>query len=265
MEKIRVFLADWQILFREGIHFTLSGEDDFEVIGETASNEEALSFIQENPPSVAIFNADREKPTGIEITHRIKQNLPSVAVILLMDSYSEEQLFSAMKSGASACLSKDMDPDELLSTTRKVVQGDYPIRQSLLTPGIASLIVDEFEAFSALGEEVANLLARLLPDEAEILHRIAGGSLIEEITEALGITEEAVERYLAAILTKLVSNDRTREVIEAVQSTLTSGITNISEAGEQDRSLADYVTRDEFSSFKGALKERLESFLRDLT
>ena len=57
MNRITVFLADWQVLFREGIHFTLSGEEDVEVIGEGTGNEEALAFIEKNVPNVAIFNA----------------------------------------------------------------------------------------------------------------------------------------------------------------------------------------------------------------
>ena len=94
METVSVVLADWQVLFREGIHFTLSGEEDIEVIGEVTNSEEALNFIEANPPNVAILNADRGELSGIDVTGRIKQNLPSVSVILIMDSDSEEQLFS---------------------------------------------------------------------------------------------------------------------------------------------------------------------------
>ena len=46
MEKVSVVLVDWQVLFREGIHFTLSEEEDMDVIGEVTDNEEALSFIE---------------------------------------------------------------------------------------------------------------------------------------------------------------------------------------------------------------------------
>ncbi len=260
MEKIRVFLADWQILFREGIHFTLSGEEDFEVIGEATSNEEALNCITKNPPEVAILNANRDKPTGIEIAHRIKQNLPTVAIILVMDSYSDEQLFSAMKSGANACLSKDMDPDELLNIIRKVAQGEYPISQALLGPEIASRVIDEFEASSLINEEVDGMLARLLPAEADILRHIAGGSLIEEITKTLGLIEEAIRRHLELILSKLVANDHDRKVIEVAQSNLTSIVSKISRA----KPAADYVTKDEFSEFKQTITERLKSFLGEL-
>ena len=83
MEKVSVVLADWQVLFREGIHFTLSGEEDIEVIGEVTNSGEALNFIEANPPRVAILNADRGEPSGIDVTGRIKQNLPCRLVELM--------------------------------------------------------------------------------------------------------------------------------------------------------------------------------------
>ena len=89
MDKVRVFITDWQVLFRDGIHFTLSGVDEFEVIGEATNNEEAFQAIEANPPGVAILNTDRSQPSGIEITRRIKQNLPEVKVILIMDNYND--------------------------------------------------------------------------------------------------------------------------------------------------------------------------------
>ena len=178
-----------------------------------------------------------------------------------MDNYNDEQLFSAMKSGASAYLTKDVNPDELIDTIRKVAEGDYPISQALLIPEITSRVVDQFEVFSLINEEVGNLLARLLPAEAEILHHIAGGSLIEEIAQALSISEETISHHLDIILTKLVANDHSREVIEAVQSNLTSIIAKISKGKEAGGPPADYITRDEFSAFKESLRERFSALM----
>ncbi len=220
MEKVSVFLAEWQVLFREGIHFTLCGEEDIEIIGEAADNEEALNFIEANLPSIAILNADRGKLGGIDVTTRIKQNYPLVSVILIMDSENEEQLFSAMKCGASACVTKDIDPDDLVSTVRKVAQGAYPISEALLRPGIASRVVDEFEAFSLINKEVGNLLARLSARESGILRHIADESSSEQVSQALGISEKAIRHHLDLILIKLVANDHNRELIEAAQNLL---------------------------------------------
>ena len=103
MDRISVFLSDWQVLFREGIHFTLSGEDDIEVIGEATSNEDALKAIEANPPHIAILNANHEKMEGIQAAGYLRRHFPSVATVIIMDSDNEEQLFLAMQSGASAC------------------------------------------------------------------------------------------------------------------------------------------------------------------
>ncbi len=222
MEKVSIFLAEWQVLFREGIHFTLCGEEDIEVIGEAVDNEEALSFIEANVPSIAILNAGQSKLSGIDVTARIKQNYPSVSVILIMDSENEEQFFSAVKCGANACVTKDIDPDDLVSIVRKVAQGAYPISEALLRPGITSRVVDEFEVFSLINKKVGNLLACLSPREDEILHHIADGSSSEQVSQTLGINEEAVKHYLDLILFKLVANDHNRAVIEAAQSLMPS-------------------------------------------
>ncbi|MDI6814901.1 MAG: response regulator transcription factor [Dehalococcoidales bacterium] len=259
MGKVKVFLADWQVLFREGIHFTLSGEDDIEVIGEATNNEEALTFIETNPPNVAILNADHGKPTGIEVTRRIKQNLPSVSVILVMDSYSDEQLFSVMKSGASACLTKDIDPEDMVNAIREVAQGARLISEALLRPRLAALALDEFEAFAILGEQLNNLLARLSSGEAEILRRIADRNSIEQVSLALGMSEQAIRHQLDLILCKLVANDHNREVIEAAQSNLVLTIIRQGFRTRQPAKLAlEYVTKDEFTAFKESVSQRLK-------
>ena len=256
MEKVSVFLADWQVLFREGIHFTLSGEEDIDVIGEATDNEAAFNSIEANPPRVAILNASRDKPNGIiDVPRRIKQNLPSVSVILVLDNDNEEQLFSAIKCGASACVTKDIDPDELVSIIRKVAQGAYPISEALLKPGIVSHVIDEFEAFSLISKETGNLLAYLTLHESEVLRHIADGNSIAQPTQTSSINEEAIRRHLEHILTKLVANDHSREVIEAAQNGSPSIIRRTGKPA------AEYVTKDEFTKFKESLMEYFKTFV----
>ena len=208
MEKVQVFLTDWQVLFREGIHLALCAEESYEVIGEATNNEGAINFIENNRPGVAILNADHGEPTGIEITRRIKQKIPSVAIILMLDRYHDERVFAALKGGASACLSKDVEPDELRDTIRRVVLGEYPISHSILEPAIASRIMNEFENYAELNNKAVNLLVRLSPLEAQILQHIANGNLLEEIALNLNITEDTIRQRLYIILGKLVANDR---------------------------------------------------------
>ena len=261
MDKVKVFLSDPQVLFREGIHFILSGEDDFEVTGETTSNEEAFAHIEANPPNIAILSMQNGKLNGPEITRRIKRSLPSVSVILTMDKSDEEQLFSAMKSGASACLTKDTDPENLLDTIRVVAQGSQPINEALLIPGLASRALIEFEDSAILSKQLDNLLASLAPKETEILSSIAAGNGIEQIAAKLNINEETIKRNLRSILNKLVANDQAQALIEAAQRGLPSIIRGAVKMGGPS---AEYVTKQEFNEFKESLMARLKSFIGEL-
>ena len=261
MDKINVFLADWQVLFREGIHFTLSGEEDMEVIGEDSSNEPALAFIETNLPQVAILNANHEKLSGIEATRHLKQNLPEVSVILIMDSDNEEELFAVMKSGANACLTKDVDPEIIIDTVRKVAQGGQIISDSFLKPEIASRALDQFESFSATGEQVSKLLAHPTPRETEILHHLANGSSKEQLSQTLGINEDTISHKLQSILHKLVANEQKQMLIEAIQNGLPS-TARISFNGKPG---AEYITKEEFNAFKEGLKERFKSLSGEIS
>ena len=262
MEKVKVFLSDPQVLFREGIHFILSGEDDFEVTGETTNNEEAFAFIEANPPNIAILSIKNGKLSGPEITRRIKRHLPSVSVILIMDTKDEEQLFAAMKSGASACLTKDTDPEYLLDIIRVVTQGSQPILEELLKPGLASRALTEFKDLATLSDQLDNLLPILTPKETEILGSIAAGNGVEEVAEELDINEETIRRNLRSILNKLIANDQARALIEAAQRSLPSIISGVVKTG---RPAAEYVTKEEFNEFKETLMARLKSFIGELT
>jgi two-component system, NarL family, response regulator DevR len=262
MEKVKVFLSDPQVLFREGIHFILSGEDDFEVTGETTSNEDAFTHIETNPPNIAILSMLDPKADGPEITRRIKRNLPLVYVILTMEKKEVDKVFAAMKSGASDCLTKDTEPEHLLDVIRVVAQGNYPILEELLTPGLASLVLAEFEDLAAINAQFDNLLANLAPKETQILTSIVGGNNIQQIAAKLEMNEETIRRNLKFVLNKLVSNEQARAVIEAAQRSLPSIIGGQVKKGGK---LAEYVTKAEFNEFKDHLMERLKSFIGELS
>jgi len=259
MDRIGVFLSDWQVLFREGIHFTLSGEEDFEVIGETTSSEDALKAIEANPPDVAVLNTNHEKLNGIRVTGYLKRNFPSIATVLIMDNDDDEQLFQVIRSGASACVTKEVDPADLIDHIRAAAQGKQPIIDALLRPEIASRVLDEFEEFTVIGEQLGNMMAQLTPGETEILHHIANGASLDQIYQTLEIGEENVSRAFKTILSKLVANEQSRQVIAA----LPTGLPMSLQTRLAGQSSEEYVTREEFSAFKDSIRERLKSAMDD--
>jgi DNA-binding NarL/FixJ family response regulator len=261
MEKIKVFLSDPQVLFREGIHFILSGEDDLEVIGETTSNEEALSLIETNPPNIAILSMNDTEVDGAEVTRRIRRHLPSISIILITDKKEPERIFSVIKSGASACMTKDTEPENLLDIIRVVAQGSLPVIEELLHPTIASLVLTEFADLTNINKQLDNVLANLTPKETQILNAIASSENIEQIITKLDINEDSLRRSLRLILNKLVSNEQARNIVDIAQQNFSSLI----RSGKGGIKASDYVTKAEFNEFKEHLMERLKSFIGELT
>ena len=261
MERIKVYISDPQVLFREGIHFTLSGEEEFEVIGESTSNEEACSFIESNPPNSAILNIHGSNMSGLEATRRIKHALSSVAIILVTDKKDEEDYFEAIRCGASACIDKDTGPDLLLDTMHVIVQGAQPLLDKIFEPSIASKILAQFERTNLLSEQTGDLLVRLSQKEVEVLEQIAVGSSTEQIITRLNTSDEDIRSRVRLIVGKLVANDQANILIEAFQRVLPSVI-----YGKRlGQSMDDYVTREEFNKFKDGLIQKLKAFMGEFT
>jgi len=256
MEKTRILLSDPQVLFREGMHFTLSAEEDMEVTGETTNNEEALAFVEAEPPNIVLLNISNGELDGPTASRQIKRNFPSVAVIMVIDKDEEELLFATVKCGASAYLSKDSNPDYLLDLIRVVAQGSQPIIECVLMPSLASRILKEFEVLSPLSEQLPNVLARLSIRESEILGSIAVGNNLEQIAISLNCNEGTIRKHLRSILNKLVANEQTRAVIDVAQRGLPPLVPGVDLT-------AEYVTRKEFNEFKESLMQRFRSLTRE--
>jgi DNA-binding NarL/FixJ family response regulator len=250
MNKTRVFLSDPQVLFREGMHFVLSGEDDFEVTGEATGNGDAIALIELSPPHVAILSLQDALLDGIEATHRIRRNLPSVAVVLSMNEKGAEEVLGAIRSGASACLPRDAEPDQLIDLIRAIALGGLPAADELLEPGLASIVLSDFQGATALNEKMGNMLATLSPKEARVLNDIAAGSEINQVAGCLNTDDETVRQVLKSVLSKLVANDQVRSVLEtAGKNRPPQGQPPAARNNRRD----DYVTRAEFESFQTAL------------
>ncbi len=268
MEKIKVILSDHQVLFREGIHFILSGEEDFEVTGEASNNEEALALIETNPPDIAILGMQNRRLLGPDIIRRVKRSAPTVSVMLTIDKKDDDLIFAAMKSGASACLPKDTDPEYLVEMVRLTAKGTRPIADALLDAEIASRTIAEFDDFAIMGEQVENVLAGLTPEETNILDDIAAGNKLDQLVTSLGISEEEVRNSLWEIVDKLVANDEVRLLIEAahlIEHTQRSQPSLFRSVVKTWEPPADYVSRAEFNELKKSLMDKINSLNKKAT
>lgn len=221
-QKIRVVIADQQPLFRQGVRSSLNQIADFEICGEVASSHELMSAINTLYPDVILLDIDLSANSGIDLAKAVKQQLPSVAVILLTPQLTDDELFQAIKSRASGYLRRDIASDELVTTIRRAAAGEHPINDTLLSqPKVADKVLQQFQDFS-WGKGVEAFVSPLTPRETEILNYMAQGYFNKQIAAKLNISEQTIKNHITSILRKLDANARTEAVVTAIKRGLIS-------------------------------------------
>lgn len=217
MEKLHIMLVDDHILFRQGVRHALESEPDFEIVGEAADGGEAIQLARVLSPDIILMDVNMPVVDGLEVTRRLRMNLPRTAVIVLSAYDDDEQLFQSIKVGASAYFPKDVHPDDLAAGIRRVGKGEYIINDSLLSrPLLAARVLQQFRQMAS-GSEVEPFFAPLSPREMEILECIAKGSSNKEIARELKISDQTVKNHITSILRKLNVNDRTEAAVYALR------------------------------------------------
>jgi len=217
MEKIKVFVIDSNVLFREGIRQALSHTDDVEVVGESDINIEAVELVASFSPQVVLLDIGLPLLSGLRLVRQITQRSPAVLVITLTPYDDDEQLFQVIKSGAAGYLNKNVSADELAAAVRKVHRGEHIINGMVLTrPRVAERMLKQFQDLSLAGVAMETLAAPLTPKELEILTYVANGYMNKQIAYKLSISEQTIKNHMSSILRKLDANDRTQAVVLAM-------------------------------------------------
>lgn len=216
---IRVLIIDDHPLFRQGIRWSLEGADDIEVIGEAENGQEALKLTERLNPDVVLVDINLPGLNGLEVARVIKRRDPRIGIVVLSVYEDDDQLFQAIKVGAAAYSSKDVNPEDLLFFIREVAKGRYLINEAVLAkPSVASRVLHQFRELAATDDEQASaLFAPLTSREIEILDCIARGLSNKEIANELSISGQTVKNHITSILSKLQVNDRTMAVIYAIK------------------------------------------------
>ena len=215
-ETLRVLIVDDQALFRRGLQLVLAGQEQIEVVAEAADGKEAVDKARQLAPDVVLMDVRMPIMSGTEAARRIRSDLPSTRILMLTASEDEGDLFDAVKAGANGYMLKDVSVDEVADAIRAVGRG-----QSLISPSMASKLLEEFGALARRAETKARLPApSLTARELEILRLVAKAMSNREIGAALFISENTVKNHVRNILEKLHLHNRMEAVMYAMQERL---------------------------------------------
>jgi DNA-binding NarL/FixJ family response regulator len=189
------------------------------VVGEAADGEVAIEIVNEIKPDVVLMDINLPTINGLQVTRRIKNQLPNCKVIVITGYDDDEQVFHALRAGASAYCSKDVPPEALIGIIHTVRDGYYVVEDKTMRyDELLDWIDQKIGRLSGpLISESDELFQPLSPREMEILEHVTRGLSNKEIAYKLGISHQTVKNHMTAILRKLRVDDRTQAAVYALR------------------------------------------------
>jgi NarL family two-component system response regulator LiaR len=204
-EPISIIIVDDHAVVRSGLRAYLSSSTEFVVVGEAASGEEAIDLTRRNIPDVVLMDLILPGMDGSKATYIIKKISPRTKVVVLTSTHDDELIFSAFKSGADACVLKDMKMDNLTGAIQRAVNEEVSLH-----PRIAAQILRKLQT---IGNFEEYSLGTLTEPEAAVLEMKSKGFSNRKISDELHISEDMVNRLLSNILNKLHLMGQTQAVL----------------------------------------------------
>ncbi len=199
MSKVKILLVDDHELFRSGMKSILQTKDEFVVVDEAATGEQAIDKVRKSLPDLVLIDINMPGIGGLAATRRLQRmhpELPVIAVTALDDDPFPSQLLDA---GARGFLAKGAPADELFDAINKVMQGDYYISKD---------IAQRLTLSGIMGKAYASPLAKLSPREMQVMVMIAQGKRNSEISDILFLSPKTISTFRSRLFEKLdVGND----------------------------------------------------------
>jgi DNA-binding NarL/FixJ family response regulator len=199
LKKIRILLVDDHMAIRMGLITAVGDAPDMEVVADVEDGTEAIEAYRRHRPDVVVLDLRMQGLSGVETIRALRQEFGVVRILIFSNYAKGEEIYQAMKAGASGFVVKEMALDRLLDAIRVVFAGEQ-----YLPPQIAMRI----------GER---LLVQLSPRELEVLRLVAKGLSNKEIAARLGLVVGTVKIHVANIFSKLSVSDRTQALVAAVK------------------------------------------------
>jgi RNA polymerase sigma factor (sigma-70 family) len=208
-DKIHVVIADDHTLFRDGLAGIISGTEEFEVVGQAGTMQEAVELARDLLPDIILLDIDMPGG-GLEAARIVAQDCPVTRIVILTSSEEDDHLIRALKIGARAYILKGVAARELLRILRAVWAGE-----SYVPPMLAASLLLEMREANSQQKQAASPLEELTPREREILEGLAAGLSNKEIGEKLFLSEKTVKHYMTNILQKLQVRNRVEAALLA--------------------------------------------------
>jgi two-component system, NarL family, response regulator len=197
---IRILLADDHPSLRDGLASILTSQPDLSVVAEAGTGREAVEQFKQHKPDVLIVDLRMPDGDGIQTIKELVELDPAVTILVLTTYDNEEDIFSALESGARGYILKDTTREEIIEAVRQVHAGNR-----YLPSAVAARLADRM------------IRPSLTPRELDVLRLVSRGRTNKEMAVAMFISEETVKSHMKGLFQKLGVHDRAEAVGIALQ------------------------------------------------
>ena len=200
MRRLKVLIVDDHRLMLRAIRASLSRHEDIEIVGEADSGEKVLPLVGQTGPDAVLLDVRMPGMDGLTVLERLREQYPSIAVVMLSGIDDPVLVRAALERGAAAFVLKHVDSRDLGSALRQSVGG------SIFRP------LDLLNANQSAFED-----AGLTKRELSILEELPAGGSNQEIAKRLFLAEQTVKFHLTNIYRKLGVSTRTEALRHAYE------------------------------------------------
>jgi DNA-binding NarL/FixJ family response regulator len=212
---IRVFVADDQLLVRQGIRILLEMNEGISVVGEAGDGVEAVARVPAAQVDVLLLDIRMPRKNGIEVLRELaaKEALPPTLILTTFDD--ADVVLDGIRAGARGFMLKDVSYGELIAAIRAIAGG-----ATVFQPAVTERLL---RATGRVHIPTETPPERLTGREVEVIRLMSGGYSNKEIAHALGTAEGTIKNHVSSILAKFGVRDRTRAVLKALEAGLLHG------------------------------------------
>ena len=206
MTSIKIAVVDDHPLFREGVMRSLGEIENFEMVGEGGSKDDAVQIVRDMCPDVMLMDISMPG-NGLEALTEALEHCPEMKIVMLTVSEASEDIAKALRLGAKGYVLKGVGSRGLAEVVETVASGESYVSPALsarLIAGLSSPDADELKP---------DPIAELTDREQEVLNLVASGLSNKRVARELDLHEKTVKHHMTRILSKLKVTNRTEAAL----------------------------------------------------
>ena len=200
--SIRLAVVDGHTLSRHGLARIVADERDMEVVGGAGSLAAGQELVASARPDVVLIAAALPDGDGLALVRELRTSHPGIGVVVMASADTDQPMFRAMESGASAYVAKAAPVADFLAA----------IRSAAVAPGnfTAAGLVE------ALGRR-SKVDLLLSPREKQVLDLLVDGLSVAAIARSMHLSQSTTKTYTSRLYDKLGAANRAQALVTAIR------------------------------------------------